>query len=577
MTFKTFTKKFAFASTAVLALSVLTNTGEFVAKAVTTTVSDSVSNGEVAIYAQQAAPTMSGSTQTNASGNNDGSQQSGLEGTPSAGVTMAGVTFTATKASGVPTQNSDGTISYTADSSTAVITKTSDASAVADFTGLTDGYWVFHQLTTVGGIATVSDFVVQVNTNDKSAGAVNVYPKLNMQKNSGIYDIATTNADANNNTTTGTPNSIAAPNALTGGVTDVNSSDASDGTAVAGNATTAANGNTVTFNVNAAWSASQVSSVNATGGPTAGTFVINDTISGPSAGGLTLATTAPVLNVVDSTGAVVGQITLTAADYTVSGNVITVTLSAAEQEQVASLLGNANGTLNLQVATTVADGTVGAFTDNPSTTVTNAYGVDLSTSADGAGSTVNVGGIDFTKEDNTTSAALSGATFVLVKADTEADAQALIKANASAFDNTTGNIASLPTAVSNNASFVTNAEGQIISTTTDTNGLGSFTGLNLVDANTDNSNTTNYFAVEVAAPKGYALPSANTGANVFGAENANTTPAATDNTITNGKPFALPFTGGAGIAAIIIMATIGGIAAFVIRRKKTDDEEVMID
>lgn len=48
---------------------------------------------------------------------------------------------------------------------------------------------------------------------------------------------------------------------------------------------------------------------------------------------------------------------------------------------------------------------------------------------------MNVGGVDMTKTDASTSAALKGATFTVVRADNKADAQAFVIANAAYFNN----------------------------------------------------------------------------------------------------------------------------------------------
>ncbi|MDT2895987.1 flagellar hook-length control protein FliK, partial [Lactococcus lactis] len=111
--------------------------------------------------------------------------------------------------------------------------------------------------------------------------------------------------------------------------------------------------------------------------------------------------------------------------------------------------------------------------------------------------------------------------------------------------------------------------------TTGKDGIATFKGLNLVDTDTDGSNTTNYYLVEVAAPKGYQLPAPNTAANLTGAVTATTSPNETATTITNSKPFALPFTGGQGLAGIIAIATISGVVAFAIKRRKDNEEEVV--
>ena len=231
MTFKSINKKFALASLGLLAAATLAGAGTGLVNAKTTNVKDQISNGEVAIYAQSAAGNTSGTTnndntnpdtgiannqtggQAGNSGTtkNDGSQQSTLEGTsPSV---MSNVTFSATKytGTGVPTGVTDPLFSGSA------VTATSDTSGLADFTGLTNGYYLFHQVTTVNGITTVGDFIVQVNTSDSQAGIVNVYPKLDMSSSAGLSDVATTNADDNYNGKT--PNNLLPNGSQTQGTT----------------------------------------------------------------------------------------------------------------------------------------------------------------------------------------------------------------------------------------------------------------------------------------------------------------------------------------------------------------------
>lgn len=61
---------------------------------------------------------------------------------------MANVTFSATQytGTGVPTGVADSAFNG------AKVTATSDASGLADFTGLADGYYLFHQVKTVNGL-----------------------------------------------------------------------------------------------------------------------------------------------------------------------------------------------------------------------------------------------------------------------------------------------------------------------------------------------------------------------------------------------------------------------------------------
>ena len=598
-------KKIALASINLVALSTLAGfSGLLNVNAKTTSITDQVSNGEVAIYAQSAAGNQN-STQNNGlvdsdgnpvddsgiannqtggqAGNtgdtkNDGSQQTTLEGsTPS---TMANVTFSATKyvGTGVPTGVTDPSFTDT----TSVAPVTTDASGLADFTGLTDGYYLFHQVTTVNGITTVGDFIVQVSHEDSQAGIVNVYPKLDMSSSAGLGTSATTNADDNFNGQT--PNQIANPNATGNSdqtLTNTDNNAGNENLADNQNTTTAAAGNTVNWNVNTVFDSSQTNNGNGTTGVT-GTYIVTDQLPNNLVNSSTVTASTVIVNVTNGSGTKVGTLTPT-TDYTITndGNgKIVVTLTTAGQQHAASLLGNADGALNIIIPSTVKSA-IGSATDSATTIITNAYGADLSTTT-AVKSTLNVGGVAMTKEDVNSNAPLAGATFTVVRADNKEDAQAFVEANAAYFNNSAagGTVTSL---AGSNAGFVTgDTEGNAntsattpVTFTTGLDGTATFNGLNLVDDNTDGSNTTNYYLVEVAAPTGYQLPSVTTAANLTGAVTASTAPAATDTTITNNKPFALPFTGGQGLAGIIAIATVSGVIAFAIKRRKDNEEEVV--
>lgn len=605
-------KKFALASVSLLTFSALAGFGGLVnVNAKTTAVSDQVSNGEVAIYAQSVAgntsttnnndgtDTDTGVTNNQTGGDqagntaktqNDGTQQSSLEGsTPSV---MANVTFSATKytGTGVPTGVADSAFNG------AKVTATSDASGLADFTGLADGYYLFHQVTTVNGITTVGDFIVQVNHNDSQAGILNVYPKLDMSQSAGLGTSATTDADGNFNGDT--PNDIKNPGSLDG-VSDQTlynadggqgNENVADGTWETTNSnpdnqntTTAAAGNTVNWNVNTVFDSSQTNNGDGTTGVT-GTYVVTDQLPNDLVDSSSVTANTIIVNVTDGKKNNVGTLTA-GTDYTLTndGNgKIVVTLTPAGQEHAASLLGgNSDGALNIVIPTTVKTGAVGSDTDSATTTITNAYGADLSTT-EASKSTLNVGGVDMTKTDASTKAPLAGATFTVVRAAGPDEAKAFVEDNAAYFNNSAagGTVANL---TSSNAGFVTGDSNGNASTTATTpvtfttgeDGIATFSGLNLVDNNTDTTNTSNYYLVEVAAPKGYQLPAPNTAANLTGAVKATTTPTATDTLITNSKPFALPFTGGQGLAGIIAIATVSGVVAFAIKRRKDNEEEVV--
>lgn len=564
-------RKFTLASVVLLAAVSNMIVSQSAVEAVTTTIKNQVSNGEVVIYAQQAGPSSAAAT-GNAIGNNDGTQQDAGESSTSTAtnnLTMSNVQFSATKIT--PTGaasamvNSTGDVvssAFTADVSTRKIQKT-DTNGMTDFTGLTDGYWLFHQMTLVGGVQTVKDFIVTVNTSDTTnKGPLNVYPKQDMTKYKNLFDIAATNADDNYNGKT--PNELVSPNADTTTLIDTNESDAA-------NTTTAAAGNKVGWNVNTSFDKSQWTNTSDTvtspdiADNVKAKFTIEDTIPA----GFTIG--IPTLKA--GTTALTPEVDYT---MTITNQVVSVSLTNDRMKKVAGLLDAATGriNMNLYIPTTVSGSvTAGSYKDNAKTTIINAYGVDLSSTP--KNSTVNIGGVQLTKTDGTSAITSSPATFVLVRAKDAAAAEALVKKHASSFNGSSSDLSSLPTAYSSTdkASFVTQADGTIAVKTTGVSGVATFSGLNLVDTNTDTENTSNYFAVEVIAPDGFQLPTATTAANVTKV-NASTTPAAHNNDIVNNKPFPLPFTGGAGIVAVVLVAGAAGFAAMVIRKKK---QEVEVD
>lgn len=591
MTLKSLNKKIGMTTIAVLTASSLLG-------AATIFVNAADGTGNIVINAQQAAPQTNGtpsdgipnigqgSSQTNAAGTtNDGSAQT------LSGGTMANVTFSYTPIT--PTGTADKMVApvwgtsgqttagsgYTAGTATPI---TTNASGVADTGQIPDGYYLVQQVTKVGGVYEIQPFIVQVNN-----GTTNVYPKMDLTTANAIYDTAVTNAV---DTVTGDPNNkTATANTMDddGSLTDTDIKDT-------GNTTTAGAGNTVAWNLNATFDGSQVTNSTTANTPdTAGSYVITDTL--PTGVTLANASNVTIPSVTSSDGSTTTPLSLTSGtDYTVSqsGQTVTVTLTAAGQEKVATALGlGQTGTINVQIPTTVNDDFVGTATNSYTTAVTNAYGVDLSNTTP-ATATLNVGGIDITKEDAATGQAgssLGGATFVLVKAANLADAQAYVKANASSLTNNvpTGQL----TAPSGNtAQLVLGSDGKPLSAvaSSDASSDLSFTGIDLSGSgnskdttqgtsngtayNGTNNDKGNYYAVEVIAPTGYQLPSAAAGANVYGGVLATTTPTATDNSVLNSKPFNLPFTGGKGIIAILVFsATVAG-GAILIRRRSGEVE-----
>ncbi|MDR0199241.1 MAG: SpaH/EbpB family LPXTG-anchored major pilin [Streptococcaceae bacterium] len=618
---KKINKKFALLGTGLILASTLAGAagGLSNTNAATYNSANTISNGEVKIYAESAAGNTSTSQNnggtagatgsgTDSSGNDTGiannqtpAQQGNASSTVNDGSaqtvtspngTMANVTFTATQwnGTGAPTVDANGNPTSTTTGWGGTQTSvTTDSTGLADFKNLPTGYYLFQQTTTVNGIVTVKPFIVQVSNGNSNYSAVNVYPKLDMSFSSGIGDVVSVKpADQGDNATGKTPNEVdnasgttkgslqdttiltgTTPNNTANNGNTVSNSltsttdDSTSWTATSGNnenTNTAAAGDTAAWNVNTVFDASQVSGTND------GSYVVTDVLPD----GVTYSSTK-VTAVTPN-----GNVPLTSGnDYTVSqsGQTVTITLTDTGKQKIAATAGNADSQLNTQILTLVSDGTVGSLKDSASYKATNAYGVVLSDGTKTVSSTLNVGGLDLTKTDALTGQALSGAKFTLVAAKSASDITITKSADGKTVTGiTVANGGYLVPGGTDGTVDTTNGDttdlSSAASVTTDTSGTAKFTGLNLVDNNTDDSNTTTYFLVETQAPSGYTLPD-----TAFGAENANTSPKVTDNTVTNATVFELPFTGGRGIAMIVIVAAGAGFAAFAIRRRKGNEEE----
>ena len=188
------------------------------------------------------------------------------------------------------------------------------------------------------------------------------------------------------------------------------------------------------WNVNTVFDSSQTNNGNGTTGVT-GTYIVTDQLPNNLVNSSTVTVSTVIVNVTNGSGTKVGTLTPT-TDYTITndGNgKIVVTLTTAGQQHAASLLGSADGALNIIIPSTVKSA-IGSATDSATTTITNAYGADLSTTT-AVKSTLNVGGLEMTKTDASTNAALAGATFTVVRADNKEDAQDFVEANAAYFNN----------------------------------------------------------------------------------------------------------------------------------------------
>lgn len=694
---KKINRNIALASVTLLTVASLGSVGTVLAG---TNVGTNTNTGKVVVNAQQAAPQMTNDGtqtgnanigQTGGQGNASGTTNDGS--TVSSGLTpntdnMANVTFslqliTATDNNiahlQAPTylSSSDSTLTGGSDYtlSGTKYQATTNASGVAEFDQVPDGYYLVQQVTKVGGVYEIQPFIVNI----VNGNTVNIYPKMDLANaSSSTGSIGVTNAkdtvtNIYNNKTSEKDSAKTSPTGVNpdtdfSDLTDLNTEDDS-------NTTTAGAGDNVNFNDNTAFDGSQtvtnntstLTNIDTTAGTATanngdtlvqvdqngktlpsnvyydgtnkvyyiensdgtetvtGSYSIADTLpsnvtlkDGATSGDVTSDVLIP--SVVDTSGTTIpltGTDQLTpATDYyaTDDNGVITITLTPTGQQKVADALGttttsgnNLSGMLNVQVETVVPDGAVGVGTNTVTSTITNAYTTDLSSTQQT--STLNVGGLDITKTDG--SAAITNATipakFVLVKALNYADAVNLVKQNASQFtnniptsqitvtntDGTTSQLVLGATSTLTASSATTDGQADTTAATPvvgtlDANGHITFKGLDLSDATSatavsvnGTSNTDNYFAVEVQAPVGsdgtkYQLPSPTTGANVFGntdAMNVNTTPDYTDNSIVNVKPFNLPFTGGEGILAVLVIAGVATGAAIVIRKRRNNEDE----
>ncbi|MDR0299691.1 MAG: flagellar hook-length control protein FliK, partial [Streptococcaceae bacterium] len=162
MTLKTLNKKVALLSVGLITATALAGLANVKIGAVANS-ANSISNGEVKIFAQSAAGNTATTTNNDGTntdtgisnnqtpaqaGNqgstvNDGSAQASLQGTtPSV---MSGVVFTATKWTGAAAPSQTDVDGSSASWNGTVTSVTTDSTGLADFTGLSTGFYLFKQ------------------------------------------------------------------------------------------------------------------------------------------------------------------------------------------------------------------------------------------------------------------------------------------------------------------------------------------------------------------------------------------------------------------------------------------------
>ena len=511
--------------------------------------------GQIIINAEEAAPTKdsSGNT-TNASGTtNDGTDQSGLDtsgtsggpntntapagsgtaGTNATGTTygMANVAFSITSIqpkSGATSGSMKASDSTTYDSGpNGSTTATTDSTGVAKVTGLPDGFYLVHETTTVGGITPIADFIVQV----KNGNTTYVYPKLSLTTANGI-----TGTEVNKDT-----------NPINGAAIPVKNGDTNANWSPNNETTTAAEGKEVDMVLTPTFDPSMTTDTGAVG-----SYVITETITK----GLT-----PDASKVTIAGLTEGtDFTATPTTNSDGSTTVTITLTSTGITDAAKLTSDGDGTasgnqLTVTVPITVDTDFVGTATSKYTTTVTNAYGtvLDNDDSSNTTTETVNVGGGQITKEDDTTK--LPGASFTIVAAASAADAIAVAGG-----DTTKGSI----------------VDTNVSSHTTGSDGVTTFEGLSLPDGTTGDGTATEdkttYWAVETAAPAGYQIPAGTAKATQLDVSTTASPLADTD--IQNNQSLNLPFTGGQGLAIVLVLAgAVGGTAFLVTRKRRSTEEE----
>ncbi|AYF99927.1 SpaH/EbpB family LPXTG-anchored major pilin [Lactococcus allomyrinae] len=512
-------------SMATVALMTIVSLSSAVTAFADTNVPDSSTTREITIHALQGTPT------ANKPGFvNDGTEQN-VTGTP-----LQHVTFTATLVT--PTGSAANmkvgdTSTYTTTST--VVSGETDTNGTVSLNITEDGYYLLHQVTTVGGVASMQDSIVQVPLNSSSSQAVNgwlydinVYPKTDLSQDNAVNKTV-----------------------------EIGDNVLDDNTGTNKQATVFA-GQDITWNLASAFSDSMV-----TDDGKVGSFELTDALNSNL--------TFKAINFVVGTK----EISLdSTTDYTLTttdGNIdlkLTETgikaIKAAKESSSDQFIVN----LTTTVSNTYKYGQIGNYF---TTSVKNAYGVDLSNTT-GSGNTnlhinllgssdsttdvpeVYLGALRIQKIDSVSKTPLSGATFKLIKASSKDEAQALVDGKTST------------------ATYVQNPSqaGQDYSLTTGTDGMIEFDGLELTDTAEQTGDTstanTHYYVIETAAPTGYDLPTSVV--EVVASIDPTTTQVGVSNNLDGGN-IKLPFTGGQGMIGIIVIAGVATTASIVIRRRKT--------
>lgn len=489
-----------------------------------TTLPDSSTPRAVTIHALQGDPS------TNQTGTvNDGTEQT-VTGTPLQNVTYTATLITPTGSAADMAVSDYST--YTVGST--VVTGKTGSDGTVELPITTDGYYLLHQVSTVNGVASMQDAIVQVPLNSTATQAVdgwlydiNVYPKTDLSQDNAVNKTV-----------------------------EVGDNVLDDQTGTAKQATVFA-GSDVTWNLSSAFSDSLV-----TDDGVVGSFEVSDTLNSNF--------------IYKAIHFMVGNAPINlseGADYSLSttDGKIDLQLTKTGIQKVKAAKTSASDPFVINLTTSVAnDYKYGQIGNSYSTSIKNAYGVDLSnkTVADAPSQLpgdsnkttdvpeVYLGALKIKKIDSVSKTPLAGATFKLIKAESASAAQALADS---------GEVTATST-----ASYVQNpTTGSDYSLTTGADGEIEFDGLALTDSNSvsgaTSSANTHYYAIETQAPKGYNRPTAVV--DVTASIDPTTTKVEVSNNL-DGSNIKLPFTGGQGLVGILVIAAVAGTSSIVIRRRK---------
>lgn len=449
---------------------------------------------------------------------------------------------------------------------TASGTTDSNGATTIDFGSNNDGYYLVHQVTTSGGITTMKDFIVQIPLNLSGVTEdggwnydVNVYPKLDMDKD------------------TGTDKGV--------GGFGVDDSDKQE---------SAFAGQDVTWNLATVFSQT-LRSKNDDGSYQYGTFKLTDKLS-EYLSYKSIDFSVGLQNTTDNNFSNVTDLKLTeGTDYTLDysgadengyGGTVTFMLTNSGIDKVMDAYitpgDNERFMFIPNLTTTVSsDYKYGQIGNSFTGDIENSYGVDISpnpsnpstppttppgtTNPPGETPEVFLGGVRVKKVDSSSQTSLAGATFAI--ATTEANAKAGKYVQKAADGKLYASIDEVPDGVTTTDYKVTSG----------TDGLAEFVGLSLTDFNTPGNGTdvsqanTDYWIVETEAPKGYdKLPDP---IKATASIDPTTVEADVNNNLSGGN-INLPFTGGQGLVGLLI---VGGLAtavgsSIVIRRRKSSNE-----